>query len=118
LGTPVTIRHAVGIRNGVTVMPNDAADLRTINWLLDRIPLSSGGTAEMPGSWLTDRTALCSVPLPGSTTPSRRPLVGLKEIAQPGIDPASSKGMMLSTMAASTHLDDHQGGAPVPADQP
>jgi len=53
-----TIRHAVGIRNGVTVMPNDAADLRTITSLLDRIPLSRGGTAEMPGSWLTDRTAL------------------------------------------------------------
>ncbi len=53
-----TIRQAVGIRNGVTVMPNDAADLRTITRLLDRIPLANGGTAEMPGGWLTDRAAL------------------------------------------------------------
>jgi len=33
----------------------------TAEWLtglLDRIPLSSGGTAEMPGGWLSDRAAL------------------------------------------------------------
>ncbi len=53
-----TITQAVGIRNGVTVMPNTPADLRTITGLLDRIPLIKGGTAETPGLWSNDRTTL------------------------------------------------------------
>lgn len=53
-----TIRYAVGIRNGVAVMPNDPADLRTITGLLDNIPSSRGGTADLPGSWSLARTAL------------------------------------------------------------
>jgi hypothetical protein len=51
-----TITQAVGIRNGVTVMPNTPADLRTITGLLDRIPPIKGGTAETPGLWSNDRT--------------------------------------------------------------
>jgi hypothetical protein len=53
-----TISQAVGIRNGVTMMPNIKADLQTVTGLLDRIPSSQGGTADMPGAWSTDRTTL------------------------------------------------------------
>jgi hypothetical protein len=53
-----TISQAVGVRNGVTMMPNTQADLRTITGLLDRIPLENGGTAATPRLWSTDRTVL------------------------------------------------------------
>jgi len=53
-----TISQAVGIRNGQQMMPNQPQDLRAITGLLDRIPLSSGGTAATPGMWSTDRTLL------------------------------------------------------------
>jgi hypothetical protein len=39
-------------------MPNNAADLRTVTGLLDRIPQANGGTAATPRQWVTDRTAL------------------------------------------------------------
>jgi len=53
-----TIQQSVGVRNGVTMLPNTAADLRTITGLLDRIPLANGGTAATPGLWISDRTTL------------------------------------------------------------
>lgn len=53
-----TISQPVGIRNGITMMPNNPADLRTIMGLLDRIPLANGGRAATAGLWSTDRTAL------------------------------------------------------------
>jgi len=53
-----TIAQAVGIRNGVTIMPNEPTDLQTVTGLLDRIPLSNGGTAATPGLWSDDRTVL------------------------------------------------------------
>ena len=53
-----TITQAVGVRNGRQMMPNRPEDLETITDLLDRIPSASGGTADMPGVWSTDRTVL------------------------------------------------------------
>jgi hypothetical protein len=53
-----SITRAVGIRDGVTMMPNNQADLRTVTGLLDRIPLANGGTAATPRLWSSDRTVL------------------------------------------------------------
>src|SRR5262245_17089771 len=53
-----TISQAVGIRDGVNMMPNNQADLRTVTGLLDRIPLENGGTAAAPGMWGSDRMTL------------------------------------------------------------
>ena len=53
-----TIDRPVGIRNGVTVQPNTPKDLDTVKELLDRIPSASGGAADVPGVWETDRTLL------------------------------------------------------------
>jgi hypothetical protein len=55
-----TISQAVGVRNGVAMMPNNAADLQTVTGLLDRIASAQGGTADTPGLWPTDRTSLIS----------------------------------------------------------
>jgi hypothetical protein len=52
------IDRPVGIRNGVTVQPNTPKDLDTVTELLDRIPSASGGAADVPGVWETDRTLL------------------------------------------------------------
>src|SRR5262245_60066120 len=54
----VSISAPVGIRNGQTVMPNQTRDLNTVTGLLDRIPVSKGGSAEIGGVWSTDRNAL------------------------------------------------------------
>jgi hypothetical protein len=54
----VAISAPVGIRNGQTVMPNQPRDLDTVTKLLDRIPVSKGGSAEIGGVWSTDRNAL------------------------------------------------------------
>jgi hypothetical protein len=53
-----TISQAVGVRNGVTMMPNKKDDVETVTGLLDRIPLTQGGTADTPGAWSSDRTVL------------------------------------------------------------
>jgi hypothetical protein len=53
-----TIVHAVGIRNGVTTMPNKPDDVETVTGLLDRVPPTNGGTAATPGLWSRERTAL------------------------------------------------------------
>jgi hypothetical protein len=53
-----TITQAVGIRNGLMMMPNNQSDLRTLTGLLDRIPLTNGGTAATPRLWSVDRTML------------------------------------------------------------
>src|SRR5260370_39888792 len=94
-----TIRQAVGIRHGVTVMPNDAADLRTITGLLDRIPLSGGGTAEMPGSWLSDRAALIAEgtgAIITFQTVNRRPVIdGV-------VDPGGGPVQHMNALAAPT----------------
>ncbi len=96
-----TIRHAVGIRNGVMVMPNDAADLRTITGLLDRIPLSRGGTAEMPGSWLSDRTALIAevtAAIIAFQTVNRRPVIdGV-------VDPGGGTLQQMNALAGPTPI--------------
>jgi len=44
-----TIRQAVGIRNGVNMMPNLMDDINTVTRLLDRIPAAQGGM----GAWGT-----------------------------------------------------------------
>jgi hypothetical protein len=46
-----TISQAVGLRNGVTPLPNKASDVLVITALLDRIPLIKGGTAATPRLW-------------------------------------------------------------------
>jgi hypothetical protein len=53
-----TISRSVGIRNGMTIMPNNPADVQTIAGLLDQIPLENGGTASTPGLWSSDQTLL------------------------------------------------------------
>jgi hypothetical protein len=53
----VSIGAAVGLRNGVTRLPNTQKDMRTISDLLDRIGVSDGGTREIPGVWGPDRDA-------------------------------------------------------------
>lgn len=49
---------AVGTRNGLTVMPNNPADLAVVTELFDRIPFSNGGSSELGGVWATDRNLL------------------------------------------------------------
>ena len=51
----ISIVAGVGIRNGVSPAPNRPADLAAISALLDRIPGASGGAADTPGSWPSDR---------------------------------------------------------------
>lgn len=53
-----TIAQSVGIRNGRQMMPNRPEDIETITGLLDRIPGTNGGTADVFGAWSTDRTVL------------------------------------------------------------
>jgi hypothetical protein len=53
-----TIGAAVGIRYGVTMMPNLKKDLDTITELFDRIPVARGGSMELGGVWATERDAL------------------------------------------------------------
>ena len=52
---PVEISNAVGTRNGITPMPNLQGDLNIIMELFDRIPVRSGGSAELGGVWASDR---------------------------------------------------------------
>ena len=54
----VGIGAPVGIRTGQAPMPNNPKDLATITELLDRIPVSRGGSAEIGGVWATDRNFL------------------------------------------------------------
>lgn len=54
----VAISAPVGIRNGQQVMPNQPRDLATVTDLLDRIPVSRGGSAEIGGVWASERNAL------------------------------------------------------------
>jgi len=54
----VQISAPVGIRNGQAVMPNVQRDLEAIRDLLDGIPVSNGGSAEIGGVWETERAAL------------------------------------------------------------
>jgi hypothetical protein len=53
-----TITQPGGIRNGVMIMPNNQADLRTVTSLLERIPSLRGGSADIPGAWSSESTAL------------------------------------------------------------
>ena len=52
------ISAPVGIRNGLTMLPNTPADLAIITDLFDRIPTLQGGTAQTAGNWNTDRNLL------------------------------------------------------------
>ena len=73
-----TITQAVGIRNGVMMMPNNQADLRTVTGLLDRIPLTNGGTAATPGLWSSVRTVLIAqvtAAIVAFQTVNRRPVI-------------------------------------------
>jgi hypothetical protein len=73
-----TITAAVGIRNGVTTMPNNQADIRTVTGLLDRIPLAKGGTAPTGGLWSDNRAVLISqitVAIVTFQTTNRRPVI-------------------------------------------
>jgi len=54
----VTIRAAVGTRNGVVPLPNLNDDLATVTDLFDRISSQNGGTADVAGQWPADRTTL------------------------------------------------------------
>ncbi|HWA58019.1 MAG TPA: hypothetical protein VG692_12240, partial [Gemmatimonadales bacterium] len=54
----VAISAPVGIRNGQQVMQNQPRDLATVTDLLDRIPVSKGGSAEIGGVWASERNAL------------------------------------------------------------
>jgi len=54
---PIEISAAVGVRNGLTPMPNVQGDLNKVMELFDRIPVRSGGSAELGGVWATDRDA-------------------------------------------------------------
>lgn len=56
----VSISAAVGIRNGVQMMPNTPGDLAKITDLFDRIHVRDGGTMEIGGLWQTERMALIS----------------------------------------------------------
>jgi hypothetical protein len=56
--TLTQIGAAVGIRDGQSMMPNTTSDLNAITDLLDRIPVSKGGSAEIGGVWSKERTAL------------------------------------------------------------
>jgi hypothetical protein len=73
-----TIIQPVGIRNGVTMMPNNQGDLRTVTGLLDRIPLTDGGTAATPRLWSSDRSILIAqvtATIATFQTVNRRPVV-------------------------------------------
>lgn len=73
-----TITQAVGIRNGITMMPNNQADLRTVTELLDRIPTINGGTAATPRLWATDRMLLITqvtAAIVSFQTINRRPVI-------------------------------------------
>lgn len=92
-----TISQAVGIRNGVTMMPNNPADLRTVTGLLDRIPLANGGTAAAPRMWSGDRTVLIvqvAVAVVVFQTANRRPMIdGV-------VDPAGGTIRVMNQLAA------------------
>ncbi len=53
-----TITAPVGVRNGISVMPNRPGDLKTIADLFDRIGSADGGTADVAGIWASDRNVL------------------------------------------------------------
>jgi hypothetical protein len=53
-----SLTAAVGIRNGMAVMPNRPADIDTVTGLFDRIRVAQGGSAEIGGLWPTERNAL------------------------------------------------------------
>ena len=92
-----TISQAVGIRNGVTMMPNIPADLRTVTGLLDRIPLANGGTAAAARMWSGDRTVLIAqvaVAIVVFQTANRRPMIdGV-------VDPAGGTIRAMNQLAA------------------
>lgn len=50
-----SIRAAVGLRNGLTPVANNEADILVVIGLLDRIPGGGGGTADIPEPWPTTR---------------------------------------------------------------
>lgn len=80
-----TITQAVGTRNGVTMMPNNQPDLRTVTGLLDRIPMANGGTAVTPGLWSSDRTVLIgqvTAAILAFQAANRRPVID--GVADPG----------------------------------
>lgn len=54
----VQIMAAVGKRNGITPLANQAQDVATITDLLDRIGPLDGGTAGAPGNWALDQPTL------------------------------------------------------------
>jgi hypothetical protein len=54
----VTIHQPVGIRNGVTMLPNQQGDLNNVRDLFDVIPTESGGTRDSIGEWATVRLEL------------------------------------------------------------
>jgi hypothetical protein len=93
-----TISQAVGIRYGLTMMPNTPADLRTVTGLLDRIPLTSGGTAATPRLWSSDRTVLIAQVTAAITafqTVNRRPKVdGV-------VDPGGGTLRLMNQLAAA-----------------
>lgn len=73
-----TISKAVGIRKGITMMPNEPNDLRTVSGLLDRIALGNGGTAAAPGLWSTVRAILVAqlaAAIAAFQTVNRRPVI-------------------------------------------
>jgi hypothetical protein len=54
----ILIRAPVGIRNGLTMLPNRQDDLDKITKLFDSIPTDRGGTRESIGAWATIREIL------------------------------------------------------------
>ncbi len=54
----VSLKAAVGIRNGRTMQPNLDSDLAKVAELFDRIPVAAGGSMELGGVWSKERGAL------------------------------------------------------------
>ena len=114
----VQISAPVGIRFGQTVMPNIPRDLEAIRDLLDRIPVASGGSAEIGGVWATDRDALIaevSAQIVTFQTTNRRPTIdgvvdpfggSLRLMNQLALAPSPSGGITATVEPAPDGLDE------------
>jgi hypothetical protein len=119
---PISISLPVGVRNGVTPMPNTQRDLDAVTELFDRIPVRSGGTAEIGGLWASERNALIAE-ITGQIiqfqTINKRPVIdgvidpngGTLKLMNALANPAPAGSIRASVVAAPTGFPDAIGGA-------
>lgn len=92
------IDQAVGVRNGLTPMPNLQTDLDKITALFDSIPVAKGGSKEIGGLWLTERNALIAevtAQIVAFQTTNHRPVIdGV-------IDPTGGTLKLMNQLASS-----------------